>query len=175
MNNRLIRKSSGYGIHVSSTHFPLTRDMGNFDKLQSSSEAQANLKYVLHLKKRTLQLGNYPSPSTYCFFPYFVFTQNIFYFFKDYIYLFLEEGREEEREKHQCVIVSCALSTGDLACNPGMCPGWESNQRPFGSQAGTQSTMPQQGADYLLKVYSCWQYRKYFILKSWLNLALSVC
>ena len=25
--------------------------------------------------------------------------------------------------------------TGDLAHNPGMCPDWESNQRPFGSQA----------------------------------------
>ena len=24
--------------------------------------------------------------------------------------------------------------TGDLACNPGMCPDWESNQPPFGSQ-----------------------------------------
>ena len=29
---------------------------------------------------------------------------------------------------------------GDLARNPGMCPDWESNQRPFGSQAHTQST-----------------------------------
>ena len=24
--------------------------------------------------------------------------------------------------------------TGDLACNPGICPDWESNQQPFGSQ-----------------------------------------
>ena len=30
--------------------------------------------------------------------------------------------------------------TGDLACNPGMCPDWELNQQPFGSQTGTQST-----------------------------------
>ena len=29
--------------------------------------------------------------------------------------------------------------TGDLACNPGMCPDWESNWRPFGSQACAQS------------------------------------
>ena len=29
---------------------------------------------------------------------------------------------------------------GDLAHNPGMCPDWEWNQRPFGSQASTQST-----------------------------------
>ena len=30
--------------------------------------------------------------------------------------------------------------TRDLACNPGMCPDWESNLQPFGSQAVTQST-----------------------------------
>ena len=30
--------------------------------------------------------------------------------------------------------------TGDLACNPGMCPDWESNQQSFGSQAHAQST-----------------------------------
>ena len=28
-------------------------------------------------------------------------------------------------------------TTGDLARNPGMCPGWELNQRPFGSQASS--------------------------------------
>ena len=32
----------------------------------------------------------------------------------------------------------------DLVHNPGMCPDWESNQQPFGSQAGTQSTEPHQ-------------------------------
>ena len=32
----------------------------------------------------------------------------------------------------------------DMAHNPGMCPDWESNQRPFGSQATTQSTEPHQ-------------------------------
>ena len=34
--------------------------------------------------------------------------------------------------------------TGDLACNPGMCPDWELNQWPFSSQTGTQSTDPHQ-------------------------------
>ena len=34
--------------------------------------------------------------------------------------------------------------TGGLAHNPGMCPDWESNQRPFVFQAGTQSTDPHQ-------------------------------
>ena len=58
-------------------------------------------------------------------------------FFKYFIYLFSE--REREGEKHQCVVASHAPPTGDLACNPGMCPEWEANQRPFGSQATPQS------------------------------------
>ena len=59
---------------------------------------------------------------------------------------FRERGREGEREgeKHQCVVVSHTPPTGDLACNPGTCPYWESNRRPFGSQAGTHSTEPHQ-------------------------------
>ena len=43
--------------------------------------------------------------------------------------------------------------TGDLACNPGMCPDWESNWRPFGSQAGAQSTEPHQPGPYLFTFY----------------------
>ena len=40
--------------------------------------------------------------------------------------------------------------TRDLASSPGMCPDWELNQRPFGSQTGTQSTEPhQQGWQYV--------------------------
>ena len=39
---------------------------------------------------------------------------------KDFIYLFLERGMEEE--KHQCVIASPVFPTGDLTHNPGMCP-----------------------------------------------------
>ena len=61
-----------------------------------------------------------------------------------FIYLFLKRGKGKEREgeNHQCVVASCTLSTGDLAHNPGMCPDWESNQPPFRSQAGAQSTEP---------------------------------
>ena len=51
---------------------------------------------------------------------------------------------EREEEKHHCVVVSHVPPTGDPAHNPGMCPDWESNQRPFSSQAGTQSTEPHQ-------------------------------
>ena len=61
---------------------------------------------------------------------------------KDFIYLLLERGevREREGEKHQCVVASHMLSTGDLPHNPGVFPDWESNWRPFGLQPGTQST-----------------------------------
>ena len=67
------------------------------------------------------------------------------YFLKDFIYfIFRQKGKEGEREgeKHQCVVVSCAPPTGDLACS--MCPDWGSNQQPLGLQAGTQSTEPHQ-------------------------------
>ena len=51
-----------------------------------------------------------------------------FYFFKDFIYLFLERGEGREKEKHQCVVASSMLPTVYLACNPGMCPDWEWNR-----------------------------------------------
>ena len=39
--------------------------------------------------------------------------------------------------------LECPL-LGNLAHNPGICPDWESNWRPFGSQTSTQSTEPYQ-------------------------------
>ena len=67
----------------------------------------------------------------------FLFFINLFLF----IY-FLERGKEGEREgeKHQCVVPSHTPPTGDLACNQGMCPDWESNGQHRGSQAYSQST-----------------------------------
>ena len=38
------------------------------------------------------------------------------------------------------LVAFCMPPAGDLAYNPGTCPDWELNQRPFGSQARTQST-----------------------------------
>ena len=57
-----------------------------------------------------------------------------------------ERKREGEREgeKHQYVVASYMPPTGDLVCNPGMCPDWELNQQPFSSQAVAQSTEPHQ-------------------------------
>ena len=54
-------------------------------------------------------------------------------FFKDYLFIFRQKGKEEEREgeKHQCVVASRASPTGYLAHNPGMYPDWESNQCPL--------------------------------------------
>ena len=74
-------------------------------------------------------------------------------------YLFIsrkrESGGEREGEKHQCVVAYCMPPTGDLACDPGTCPDWESNRQPFGSQAGTQSTeLHQLGQlSYFLKIH----------------------
>ena len=51
--------------------------------------------------------------------------------------------REREGEKHRCARETLT-PTRDLACNPGTCPDWESNQRPSGLQASTQSTEPHQ-------------------------------
>ena len=68
----------------------------------------------------------------------------------DFTYLFLEKGERREKEKERNInvqeiyplVASPMPPTGDLVHNPGMCPDRESNQRPFGSQAGTQSTEP---------------------------------
>ena len=57
-----------------------------------------------------------------------------------YLFIFRERRKgERERENHQCVGASCVPSIGDLACNPGMCPDWESNQQRFGSWASQHS------------------------------------
>ena len=68
----------------------------------------------------------------------------VVFFLRVYLFLDRGEGREKEREKHQCVVASGVPLTGDLARNPGMCPDWELNQQPLGLQAGAQSTEPHQ-------------------------------
>ena len=75
-----------------------------------------------------------------------------FLFFKFYLFIFRQRGKERKREgeKHQCVVASHAPPTEDLACNPGMYPDWELNQWPFGSQARTQPTEPHQPGTNLL-------------------------
>ena len=79
-----------------------------------------------------------------------IYIPQILCFFKNFLFNFRERGKEGEREgeKQQCVVAPPMPHTGDLTCNPGMCPDWESNRRPFGSQAGTQSTEPHQPGLY---------------------------
>ena len=75
-------------------------------------------------------------------------------FFKDFIYLFLERGREGEKEgkEHQCVVAPHVPPTRDLAHNLGMHLDWELNPGPFGSQASTQSTEPHQPGPMFLSL-----------------------
>ena len=57
------------------------------------------------------------------------------FFFKDFIYLFSQKGREEERKRNINVWLPLTHPLlGTLASNPGMCPDWESNWQPFGLQ-----------------------------------------
>ena len=51
----------------------------------------------------------------------------LFYFLKDFIYLFLERAEGRERNINLWVPLVCP-PTGDLARNPGMCPDWELSQ-----------------------------------------------
>ena len=77
----------------------------------------------------------------------------VFFFFLKSLFIFRQRGREGEREgeKHQCVVASHKPPTRDLARNPGMCPDWESNRGPFGSQARAQSTeLHQPGLSWVL-------------------------
>ena len=84
-----------------------------------------------------------PTPVIMYFYPFFFFLR---------IYLFLDrgEGWEKERERNIDVVASCMSPRGDLAFNPGMCPDWESTRRPFGLQAGTQSTESHRPRPFLL-------------------------
>ena len=50
---------------------------------------------------------------------------------------------ERERNIRVWLLLMCP-PTRDLDPNSGMCPAWESNWRPFGSQISAQSTEPNQ-------------------------------
>ena len=54
-------------------------------------------------------------------------------FLRFYLFISRERGREGERkgEKHRCVVASLAPPTGDLACNPGMCPEQDRTGNPL--------------------------------------------
>ena len=83
---------------------------------------------MLHVCWQTSLLGKFSN-----------FLKNLF------LFIFRQRGREGEREgkKHR-LVASRTSPTEDLACNPGMCPDWESNCQPFSLQAGSHSTERQQ-------------------------------
>ena len=65
------------------------------------------------------------------------------------------------------MVASHVPPTGDLACNPGMCPDWESNQRPFGLQTHAQSTKLHQPGLKLFIFFTCLK-----VLETWATLSL---
>ena len=54
---------------------------------------------------------------------------------------FRERGGDGERQRERNIdqMPLTGALMGDLACNPGMCPDWESNQQPFGLWDDTQT------------------------------------
>ena len=56
------------------------------------------------------------------------------------------EGEREGEESIGCLSRAPLWEppSGNLAPNPGLCPDWEWNRQPFGSQAGAQSADPHQ-------------------------------
>ena len=91
------------------------------------------------------KLSQFPSTKLTWIHPTCLFL--FLFFFKDFMYLFLETGEGKEKERERSISVWLPLTrppSGTWPHSPGMCPDWESNQWPFVSQAGTQSTEPHQ-------------------------------
>ena len=78
------------------------------------------------------------------------------FFFKDFIYLFIERGEGKEKEERNISVWLPLMRPllGTWPHNPGTCPDWESNPRPSGSQASAQSTESHQpGLSYFFSAY----------------------
>ena len=73
------------------------------------------------------------------------------------MFIFRERGRDRERwgEKHQYVVASCMPPTGDLACNLGLCPDWDSTSDLLFHRPGNLliSKLPSQGNLLIFKNY----------------------
>ena len=80
-------------------------------------------------------------------------------FFKKKDFIYFWRAIEGEREKHWCVrkkhrsVVYCTCPSWGLACNPGMCPDWELNQRPFTLWDNAQLTEPRQSGPITFECY----------------------
>ena len=91
-------------------------------------------------------LKNYRLISLFCFL-----------FFLKILFIFRERGRQREREGNISMWLPLACpQMGNLACNPGMCPDWETNQQRFGSQASTNPlSHTRQGSLFYFLIFIC--------------------
>ena len=80
------------------------------------------------------------------------------FFIKILFIYFQREGKgSRKRGKHQCVVAFHAPPTGDLACNPGMCPDWESNCDPLVHRPALNPlSYTSQGRCYIFNFCFCW-------------------
>ena len=105
--------------------------------------------------------------------PMYCSETHIFFFFKKIFTYFQRGGREREREgeKYQRAVASITPLSGDPARTPSMCSDWESNWRPFVSQACAQSTEPHQPGHIFFLNHLRVNYRR----NATLSLNTSVC
>ena len=108
-----------------------------------AQEASIRMKALRPADVCSVNPGNLPdlqATSLTSFFFFFFFLKIVFIFFRE-----RKGGRKRWRETSMCGCLSSHVPrTGDVAGILGMCPDWELNQRPFGLQAGAQSTEPHQ-------------------------------
>ena len=93
--------------------------------------------WVCVIHGSTLYTAKY---SKLCFAVYnFLFFHNLNVVFLFLFIYFQRQKGGRKRDRNINVWLPLAPPTGNLAHNLDMCPGWKLNQRPFGSQVGTQS------------------------------------
>ena len=85
--------------------------------ISSHNHKKDNNQYTTKTTRTARKFKLYGSPAARDFFFNFI-----------YLFIYLQRGREGEKEKHPYVVASHMLPTGFLAHNPGMCPNWEWNQ-----------------------------------------------
>ena len=99
--------------------------------------------WVIHINSLATLFPTLYSPSPWLFYNW-LFVLLIFF---KIVYLFFDRGSGREKERERNINVWLPLPhpiPGNLASNPGTCPDWELNLRPFDVQASTQSTEPHQ-------------------------------
>ena len=65
-----------------------------------------------------------------------------------YLLIYREVKGERKRRRETSIGASCSGPTRDGTSNPGICPNWESNQKPFSSQYHSQPTEPRRSGPH---------------------------